>query len=87
MTKFDKELIDNLRKICYRVYVDKETPEQYIGSLRGYTGDRVRIYIDGCDYEEAVICHTDEELRAVIKEFENAAKDCGLTFAEMYLCG
>lgn len=85
MKTFDKQLIDTLRKICHRVYVDTKTDDAYIGKLDSYTGDRVRIFLDGWEFEESTICYSDDDLRAVLKEFEAEAEDCGLTFEEMWL--
>ena len=86
MKIFDKQLIDDLRKICHLVYVDEETPEKYIGKLKGYDGDRVRIFVGDWEYEEATICYSDGDLRAVLRELLaeeiEIAESCGMTFEE-----
>lgn len=67
---FDKTLIDEARKLFFRVYVDTETPEMYIGSLSGYAGDRVRIYATSWDYEEADGFRDNDSLAAFIYEYK-----------------
>lgn len=68
MINFDKTAIDILRRECYKVYIDIETKTEYNGSLTGYTGDRIRIYITSWDYEDPEIIRTNDELKKCTKE-------------------
>ena len=65
--KFNKHLVNIARDECSRVYVDLETPEKYISSLRGYIGDRLRIYVTGWNYEIPVIIKSNAELKIWLK--------------------
>ena len=70
MKHFDKKVIDKARNIFHAVYVDKETPEMYIGNKHGYDGDRIRIYETDWEYEEAIIFTEESALEAYMEEYE-----------------
>ena len=77
--KFDKKYVDVARKEFYMVLVDKETPEQYIGSLTGYAGDRIRIYASEWHYDEPVIFRSNAAFKKWLKEELDAGYD-GIEF-------
>lgn len=64
--KFKKELIDAARVMYFKVYVDRVTHDGYYGSEKAYTGDRVRIYPTGWEYEECDVMYTDDELETYL---------------------
>ena len=69
MKQFDRELIEQARRMFYAVYMDEETPAEYIGHKDGYTADRVRIYPTGWEYENPETARTDEDLHNIITEY------------------
>ena len=69
MKQFNRNLIDQVRRMFYAVYMDEETPAEFIGHTEGYTADRVRIYQTGWEYENPETARTDEELQNIITEY------------------
>lgn len=59
--EFNHEYVDVARAEFYKVYVDTETPEEFVGSEESYAGDRLRIYATDWDYETPNIFHSNEE--------------------------
>lgn len=68
--RFDKKLIDKARKYFYKVYVDRETEKEFIGSETAYEGVRVRVYSTKWDYEEAEIFRDNGKLAEYIGQYE-----------------
>ena len=76
--KFNRKLLQEARRLFYRVYVDKLSADKtaYEGSTTATEGDRVRIYPTSCEYDPEITFNSNEELKTYIDEYIDMEIEC-----------